>query len=87
MLSICATLAVPPFTAISMPSIDAAKNFFRGRFADAEIKATLAIFLRRFFTQAFKRNCAPDGVKVFSFDLSPHGWWIPSDLGVVKLHG
>ena len=43
--------------------------------------------LRRFFTQAFKRNCAPDGVKVFSFDLSPHGWWIPSDLGVVKLHG
>ena len=66
---------------------DAAKKFFRGRFADAEIKATLAIFLRRFFTQAFKRNCAPDGVKVFSFDLSPHGWWIPSDLGVVKLHG
>ena len=66
---------------------DAAKEFFRGRFADAEIKATLAIFLRRFFTQAFKRNCAPDGIKVFSFDLSPHGWWIPSDLGIVKLHG
>ena len=65
----------------------AAGKFFAGRFSAAEIDSTLAIFLRRFFTQAFKRNCAPDGIKVFSFDLSPRGWWIPSDLGVVKLHG
>ena len=32
-----------------------------------------------------KRNCAPDGIKVFPFDLSPRGWWIPSDLGIVKV--
>ena len=36
--------------------------------------------MRRFFTQAFKRNCQPDGIKVFPFELSLHGWWIPSDL-------
>ena len=49
------------------------------------IDSTLATFMRRFFTQAFKRNCQPDGIKVFPFELSLRGWWIPSDLGVVKL--
>ena len=49
------------------------------------IAKTLETFLRRFFTQAFKRNCQPDGVKVFPFELSLHGWWIPSDLGPVKI--
>ena len=62
-----------------------ALGHFAGRYTREEIKATLSVFLRRFFTQAFKRNCAPDGVKVFCFDLSPRGWWIPSDLGVVKV--
>ena len=46
---------------------------------------TLKIFMRRFFTQAFKRNCAPDGIKVFPFELSLHDWWIPSDLGIVNI--
>ena len=41
--------------------------------------------MRRFFTQAFKRNCQPDGIKVFPFELSLRGWWIPSDLGIVKI--
>ena len=54
-------------------------------FDAATIKATLAIFFRRFFTQAFKRNCQPDGVKVFPFELSLHDWWIPSDLGIIKI--
>lgn len=68
----------------------AAERYFGGesagrRFDRATIRRTLQTFMHRFFTQAFKRNCAPDGVKVFPFDLSPHGWWIPSDLGVVKL--
>jgi len=49
------------------------------------IVRTLQTFLRRFFTQAFKRNCAPDGIRVFPFELSPRGWWIPSDLGYVRL--
>ena len=63
----------------------AAERRFRGKFGKTEISRTLGIFMRRFFTQAFKRNCQPDGVKVFRFDLSPHGWWIPSDIGIVKI--
>ena len=63
----------------------AAEAHFRGVFAPDVISRTLGIFLRRFFTQAFKRNCHPDGIKVFPFELSLHGWWIPSDLGVVKV--
>ena len=49
------------------------------------ISKTLQTFMWRFFTQAFKRNCQPDGIQVFPFELSPHGWWIPSDLGPVKV--
>lgn len=49
------------------------------------IEKTLRTFLWRFFTQAFKRNCQPDGIKVFPFELSLRGWWIPSDLGFVRL--
>ena len=49
------------------------------------IAKTLNTFMWRFFTQAFKRNCQPDGIKVFPFELSLHGWWIPSDLGPVRI--
>ena len=49
------------------------------------IEKTLKTFLWRFFTQAFKRNCQPDGIRVFPFELSLRGWWIPSDLGFVKV--
>jgi len=65
--------------------LTAAEIYFEGRFGYTEIEQTLAIFLRRFFTQAFKRNCAPDGIRVFPFELSLRGWWIPSDLGIVKI--
>ena len=63
----------------------AAERFFDGRFDVAEIAKTLKTFMWRFFTQAFKRNCQPDGIKVFPFELSLRGWWIPSDLGFVSL--
>ena len=49
------------------------------------VAKTLKTFMWRFFTQAFKRNCQPDGVKVFPFELSLHDWWIPSDLEFVKI--
>lgn len=64
-----------------------ALKYFEGAFDPETIGKTCETFFRRFFTQAFKRNCAPDGVKVFPFELSLHDWWIPSDLGIVKLHG
>ena len=55
------------------------------RVPDWHIAKTLKTFMWRFFTQAFKRNCQPDGIKVFPFELSLRGWWIPSDLGFVRL--
>ena len=64
-----------------------ALKYFEGAFDPETVGKTCQTFFRRFFTQAFKRNCAPDGVKVFPFELSLHDWWIPSDLGLVKLHG
>lgn len=49
-------------------------------FDSATVKKWLKIFYRRFFTQQFKRNCQPDGIKVGSVDLSPRGdWRMPSD--------
>ena len=65
----------------------AALKYFGSAYSKETVSATLDIFMRRFFTQAFKRNCAPDGIRVFDFELSLRGWWIPSDLGFVKLHG
>ncbi len=44
------------------------------------IEKTLDIFIKRFFTNQFKRNCVPDGPKVGSVSLSPRGdWRMPSD--------
>ena len=62
----------------------AAERRFADRFGAATVAKTLRTFVTRLFTQAFKRNCAPDGIRVFPFDLSPHGWWVPSDLGVPR---
>ena len=40
----------------------------------------LKVFIKRFFTQQFKRSCMPDGVKVGSISLSPRGdLRMPSD--------
>lgn len=45
-----------------------------------DLLATLRTFYWRFFTQQFKRNCVPDGVKVGSVSLSPRAdWRMPSD--------
>lgn len=47
---------------------------------DETIKKWLKIFLRRFFSQQFKRSCLPDGPKVGSISLSPRSdWRMPSD--------
>lgn len=44
---------------------------------------TLRLFLKRFFSQQFKRSCVPDGPKVGSVSLSPRGdWRMPSDADV-----
>ncbi len=44
------------------------------------LKKALELFLRRFFTQQFKRSCIPDGPKVGTLSLSPRAdWRMPSD--------
>ena len=45
-----------------------------------QLEAWLRLFLRRFFSNQFKRSCLPDGPKVGSVSLSPRGdWRMPSD--------
>ena len=56
-------------------------NTFKDTFTKEEIKKWLKVFLNRFFTQQFKRNCIPDGVKDGSISLSPRGdLRMPSDM-------
>lgn len=55
-------------------------NIFKGRFTKAEIKKWMGVFTGRFFSQQFKRSCAPDGPMVTPISLSPRsGWNMPSD--------
>lgn len=57
-----------------------ARLAFEGEFDRETIYKWLEVFIKRFFTQQFKRSCSPDGVKVGSLALSPRGELImPSD--------
>ena len=57
-----------------------AQRAFSGEYDNETIKKWLKVFYKRFFTQQFKRNCAPDGVKVGAACLNPRGdWRMPSD--------
>ncbi len=53
---------------------------FEEKFNNDEIKHWLQVFIKRFFTQQFKRNSMPDGPKVGTVSLSPRGdLRMPSD--------
>ena len=57
-----------------------AKYAFNGKYSDEELEKALTVFVRRFFTQQFKRSCIPDGPKVGTISLSPRAdWRMPSD--------
>ena len=57
-----------------------ARKAFEGVYDDATILKWLNTFIRRFFSQQFKRSCLPDCPKVGSVSLSPRGdWRMPSD--------
>ena len=60
--------------------LDAAAKRYGKTFGLDLIGRTLDTFLYRLVSQAFKRNCAPDGIRVFSFDFSKESWSIPSDM-------
>ena len=60
-----------------------AKHSFAGKYNNDTIKKWLVTFLKRFFSQQFKRSCLPDGPKVGSVTLSPRSdWRMPSDASV-----
>jgi len=56
------------------------ENAFDGLYDQESIKKWLTVFIKRFFTQQFKRSCMPDGPKVGTISLSPRAdWRMPSD--------
>lgn len=57
-----------------------AQRAFKGLYDKEIIIKWLELFIRRFFSQQFKRSSMPDGPKVGSVALSPRGdWRMPSD--------
>lgn len=59
-----------------------AQKAFGDKYSEAILRKWLKVFLRRFYSQQFKRSCMPDGPKVGSINLSPRGdWRMPSDAG------
>ncbi len=60
--------------------LEMAKEAFVG-YSEEEMHSYLDVFLRRFFSQQFKRSCLPDGPRVTEISLSPRGsWQMPSDV-------
>lgn len=58
-----------------------ALHAFAGEYDVELVEKTLRMFLRRFFSQQFKRTCVPDGPKVGTIGLSPRGdWRMPTDV-------
>jgi len=57
-----------------------AEYAFQGEYDKATIKRWLTVFLRRFFSQQFKRSCLPEGVSVGTLSVSPRGFLtLPGD--------
>ena len=63
--------------------LDLARVAFGSDYSLPELRRWLTVFLRRFFSQQFKRSCTADGPKVGQVALSPRGdWRMPSDAQV-----
>ena len=63
-----------------------AKLTFKDSFTNEEIKKWLIVFIKRFYSQQFKRNAVPDGIKVGSISLSPRGdLRMPSEASFKKI--
>ena len=61
-----------------------ATTAFKEKYSADEIKKWLVIFVKRFFTSQWKRDCVPDGPKIGSVDLSPRGSWRMSSESSAK---
>ena len=57
-----------------------AAESFKGTYDKETVKGFLRIFIRRFFSQQFKRSCLPDAPYIGTVTLSPRGGFaMPSD--------
>ena len=57
-----------------------AKLTFAGVYNETHIENTLRLYVRRLFSQQFKRSSTPDGVKLGTVSLSPRSdWRMPSE--------
>lgn len=60
-----------------------AEHAFEDAYAFDDVKKWFRVFIRRFFSNQFKRSCTADGPKVGMVALSPRGdWRMPSDAQV-----
>lgn len=58
-----------------------AVRLFKDEYDGETVERWLNTFIRRFFTQQFKRNCSPEGPQITRMSLSPRGAWdMPSDV-------
>ncbi|MBP3494583.1 MAG: NAD(+) synthase [Clostridia bacterium] len=57
-----------------------AKKEFVGAFDSDTIYKWLEIFIKRFFTQHFKRSCSPDSISLGSSSLGKYDLQMPSDM-------
>ena len=53
---------------------------FDGKYDGDTVYKWLSLFIRRFFTQQFKRSCSPDGVRIGSVSLSRNDFDMVSDF-------
>ncbi|MCH5329380.1 MAG: NAD(+) synthase [Alistipes sp.] len=57
-----------------------ARQAFGGKYSKETVRHWLKVFIKRFFSQQYKRSATPDGPKTSSLSLSPRGdWRMPSD--------
>lgn len=57
-----------------------ATKTFKGMYSEEIVDKWLNVFIKRFFSQQFKRSCLPDGPKVGTISVSPRGELrMPSD--------
>jgi len=54
---------------------------FCGKFTDEEVRGWLDVFNKRFFGNAFKRFCMPEGPRIFDVFLSADAFYLPGDVG------
>ena len=57
-----------------------AQKVFASKYDTEEVERCYKIFIKRFFTQQFKRSASPEGVNANLISLHPAEWKMPSDI-------